>query len=266
MSLDFLTRPIGGKKKAADDSDPSPRDRPRRQGSRPNPEDVRRPGTLTIGGMPRVDLMPPEIRVKRSQLRTRRSLRLGLIGVAAVVVLGCGATVAWSTLSGVGLVLAQSQQVGLLQQQGQYADVKNATQQIQLIKAGQKVAASTEIDWSGYLAKAAALLPAGVVIDQANVDQATPVTPYVANLVPLQGDRVATLTIVTRSAGIPPVAQILASMETLPGFVDVEPATVTLDQSSGTYKSNIILHIDQKAFDGRYQSTPAPAATKGGTR
>ena len=138
MSLDFLTRPIGGKKKVADDAEPSPRDRSRR-GSRPNPEDVRRPGTLTIGGVPRVDLMPPEIRVKRSQLRTRRSLRLGLIGVAAVVVLGCGATVAWSTLAGVGLVLAQSQQVALLQQQSQFADVKNATQQIQLIKAGQKV-------------------------------------------------------------------------------------------------------------------------------
>lgn len=261
MSLDFLTRPIGGTKKVADDAEPSPRDRPRRP--RPNPEDVRRPGALTIGGMPRVDLMPPEIRVKRSQLRTRRSLRLGVIGVAAVVVLGCGGTVAWSTLSGVGLAMAQSQQVALLQQQGQFADVRGATQQIQLIKAGQKVGASTEIDWSAYLDRVAALMPAGVAIDQAEIEQATPVTPYVANLVPLQGGRVATLTIVTRSADIPPVAQILTSLETLPGFVDVEPTTIVRDDSAGTYKANIILHIDQKAFDGRYQPSPSPAATTG---
>lgn len=261
MSLDFLTRPIGGRKTADATGTPPERSRGRRT---PNPEEVRRPGTLTIAGSPRVDLMPPEIRVKRSQLATRRRLRLVLVGVAAVVLLGCGGTVALSTLSGIALTAAQSEQTQLLQQQGQFADVKNATQTIQLIKAGQQVAAATEIDWSGYLASTAALLPAGVTIDTATVEQATPVTPYGTAAVPLQGDHVATLTVVTSSADIPPVAQILASMETLPGFVDVEPATITRDDSANIYHSTLTVHIDQRAFDGRFQ--PTPAVTAGGSK
>ena len=78
---------------------------PRRR-STPHPEDVRRPGSLAIGGEPRVDLMPPEVRIKRAQLRTRRSLRLGLVAVVAVVVLGCGGSMAWSALAGVTLATA----------------------------------------------------------------------------------------------------------------------------------------------------------------
>jgi Tfp pilus assembly protein PilN len=226
---------------------------------------VRRPGgSLAIGGAPRVDLMPPEIRVKRSQLRLRRSLRLGLFAVAGVVVLACGGTVAMSTLSNVGLQAAQSQEASLLQQQNQFADVKSTTQSIQLIKAGQQVGASTEIDWSAYLASARALLPGGVGIDQATVDQATPVKPYPQTLTSLQGARIATLTIVTSSADIPPVAQILASMEGLPGFTDVSPATVVWDEGTATYKSTLTLHINEKAFDGRFQPTASPAPTAGG--
>jgi len=256
MSLDFLTRPIGGSKKPADPDAP-PRGR-KRGGT--NPEDVPRTGTLAIGGSPRVDLMPPEVRVTRSQLRTRRSLRLGLFAVTAVVILACGGTVALSTLSGVGLVAAQSEQLALLQQQGQYADVKNATESIQLIKAGQQVAASTEIDWSSYLGSVSGLLPAGVTVYSADVEQATPVVPYPQTLTALQGDRVATLTIVTTSPDLPPVAQILAAMQTLPGFVDVAPGTVAWDEGTSSYKATISLHIDSGAFDGRFQPNGSPAA------
>jgi len=260
MSLDFLTRPIGGKKTAADGAP----DRPRRGGSAPNPEDVRRPGSLTIGGSPRVDLMPPEIRVKRSQLALRRRLRLGLVVVVVVVVAACGGTVAFSTLSGLSLAEAQAQTTGLLQQQAQYSEVKNATQSIQLIRAGQQVAGSTEIAWQPYLSSLAGIMPAGVVISSVDLDQATPVGPYTEDVQPLQGARIARMTITTESDFIPPVAQILASMEGLRGFVDVTPSDVAWQSDSSKYVSTITLHIDTAAFDGRFQPTPAPTPSSGG--
>ncbi len=254
MSLDFLTRPIGGKRTADPDGSPKAARGTKRRG--PNPEDVRRPGgTLVIGGSPRADLMPPEIRIKRSQFRTRRSLRLALVAVAAVVVLGCGGTFAWSALAGVDLGLAQAQASTLLVQQNKYADVKNATQSIQLIQAGQKVGAATEIDWQSYLAKVAGTLPAGVTIGSVDIAQATPVAPFQQEALPLQGDHVANLTISTRSTFIPPVAQILASMEVLPGFVDVSPSDIAWQDDGSYYVSSITLHIDTAAFDGRFQTT-----------
>jgi Tfp pilus assembly protein PilN len=260
MSLDFLTRPIGGGKPA--DGDP-PRER-RRGRPAPHPEDVRRPGSLAIGGEPRVDLMPPEVRVKRAQLRTRRSLRLGLVAVGAVVVVACGGTVAWSTLAAVNLTAAQSEATGLLQQQSGFSDVKNAIQSIQLIQAGQQVGASTEIDWQAYLDKVAGTLPGGVVIATASIDQATPVEPYKEERVPLQGDHVATLAISTRSADIPPIPAILASMEGLPGFVDVTPSDVSYQQDTQSYVASITLRIDTDAFDGRFQPKPSSGASDGG--
>jgi hypothetical protein len=267
MSLDFLTRPIGGSKKTADPDAPAAPQEKRR--GAPNPEDVRRTGTLSIGGSPRVDLMPPEIRVKRSQLATRRKLRMGLVAVAAVVALGCGGTVALSTVSNIGLAAAQEQQTSLLQQQNQYADVKHTMQSILLIQAGQKVAASTEIDWSGYLAKLSALLPAGMTVEEVQLDQATPVAPYTGSTTSAAAAaRVATLTVTTTGPDIPPTAQILTSMATLPGFIDVVPTSVAFDASNNAYKSTIVLHIDEKAFDGRYQpatsADPSAAPTAGG--
>ena len=156
MSLAFLSKPIGSSKKNAD---PDP-DGPVR-GGKPGP--VRgAAASAAVGGAPRVDLMPPEIRVKRAQLRTRRKLRLALFGVFLVVVAACGGTWVLDTVSQTTLAAAQSQQQQLLTQQLAYSDVTTIQSSIGLIKAAQKVGDSTEIDWNSYLTKLQATLPAGV--------------------------------------------------------------------------------------------------------
>ena len=257
MTLAFLSKPIGGSKK---DSDPAgDGERPTR-GSRPGPLRGAGGSNLAVGGSPRVDLMPPEIRVKRSQLRTRRKLRLALFGVFVVVVAACGATWAGATLAQTSLATAQQQQQQLIAQQSTYSGVTTLKDSIAVIKAGQVVGDSTEVGWNTYMYRLLATLPDGLSLDAATVDSATPFEEYTQAYVPLQGNRIATLTLTAKSTTTPTIPVWLDALKTLPGFVDATPGAVTL--SDGIYTSNVTMHIDTLAFAYRFDKAAAAANKK----
>jgi len=260
MSLAFLTKPIGGSKKGA--ADPQDDSKAQKPGRTPKAGPVRGGASgVTVGGAPRVDLMPPEIRLKRSQLRTRRSLRLVLGGVAVLTVVACGATWALGTVAQTALSAAQAQQQQLIAEQGKYADVTGVKDSISLIEAGQRVGDSTEIDWQDYLNKLQATLPGGVTLQTVTVDMATPLKAYTSSTVPLEGDRIATLAFSATSASLPSIPVWLDGLRTLPGFADATPGDVSL--SSGVYTANVTMHINTDAFVDRFPA--AKTATTTGT-
>jgi len=262
MSLAFLTKPIGGSKKDAE-LPGSPKD------SRPQkPGPVRRGGSgavAAVGGPPRVDLMPPEIRLRRLQLRTRRSLRLALFGVLVVVVAACAGTWALNGLAQAGLVEAAAQQQGLAAEQAKYSDVTIVNESIKLVQAGQIVGDSSEIDWQKYLTKLQATLPEGVTLTTVTVDSATPLKSYAQTTTPLQGGRIATLEFTASSATLPSIPLWLNGLKTLPGFVDATPGSVDLTDAG--YTADVTMHINADALANRFlpkadkTASPTDAAT-----
>ena len=258
MSLAFLTKPIGGSKKDAE-SPGGPKDS-RSQRSEP----IRRGGSgpnATVGGAPRVDLMPPEIRLRRSQLRTRRSLRLALLGVFVIVVVACAGTWAFNGLAQAALTEAAAQQQGLVAEQAKYSDVTIVKASIKLIEAGQIVGDSSEIDWQSYLTKLQATLPTGVTLTTVTVDSATPLKSFAQTVTPLQGGRIATLEFTASSVSLPSIPLWLDGLKTLPGFVDATPGSVTLADTS--YTANVSMHINADALANRFvpKPTTSPSAT-----
>ncbi len=248
MSLAFLSRPIGGSKKDADPSSNGPE--PSRR-TKVGP--IRgTSGNVTVGDSPRVDLMPPEIRVKRSQLKTRRQLRLGLFGVFVVVAVACAATWTWSSLAQSSLAAAQAQQQLLVAQQSKFSDVTTVKDSIVLIKAGQIVGDSSEIDWEGYLTKLQATLPSGVVITTVTIDSESPIKAFAESSTPLEGDRIASLQFTASSAALPSIPVWLDGLRTLPGFVDATPGSVSLDTAGGGYTAQVTMHINSKALANRF--------------
>ena len=171
MSLAFLSKPIGGSKK-----DPAGEPDKPGKGRAAGPIRGGASSNIAVGGAPRVDLMPPEIRLKRSQLRTRRSLRLALFGVFLLVVVACGGTWAWNALAETSLASAQQQQQALLAQQAKYSNVTTIQNATTLMKAGQIVGDATEIDWQDYLTKLQATLPSGVSLVTVSIGTADPMT------------------------------------------------------------------------------------------
>jgi len=250
MSLAFLTKPIGGSKK--DSEQPGGPKGSRSQKADP----IRRGGpgsSATVGGTPRVDLMPPEIRLRRSQLRTRRSLRLALFGVFVVVVVACAGTWAFNGLAQTALMETKAQQQALVTEQAKYSDVTIVKDSIKLIQAGQIVGDSSEIDWQGYLTKLQGTLPEGVTLTTVTVDSATPLKSYAQTTTPLQGGRIATLQFTAASATLPSIPLWLNGLRTLPGFVDATPGSVNLTDAG--YTADVSMHINADALANRFLPT-----------
>ena len=207
---------------------------------------------LTIGGEPRVDLLPPEVREERKARIVRRRLGLGIAGALLLVIAASGGATVMSMQAQLALSDAQSQTTQLLKDQGKYVEVRAVQQEVALVQAAQQVGVSTEINWKTYLDAVQAILPASVVIDAVEVDAASPIALYVQPTAPLQGARVATVKFTAKSAVLPDVPTWLTALKTLPGYADALPGSVNLDTATGTYTVDITMHVNDAAFAKRF--------------
>ena len=207
--------------------------------------------TLTIGGEPRVDLLPPEIRAQRSAAAVRRRLGFGVILLLVLVVGGSGGVGVEAIQAQASLASEQALTANLLVQQRKYIQVRSVQDEVSLIQAAQQVGTSTEIDWKEYLSEVQATLPANVTLDTVTIDSASPLTEYAQATAPLQGARVATLSFTAKSPTLPEVPAWLNALTSLPGYTDASPGSVTRD-TSGVYTVDITMHINQAAYTNRF--------------
>lgn len=205
---------------------------------------------IVLGASPRADFMPPEIHLKRAQLRTRRGLRVGLFFVVVVTIAGCIGAWTLQVVAQAQLAIAQDQVQALAAEQETYVQVRDVQDTVKLIEAGQQVGASTEIDWKAYLIDLQATLPRGVVLDTVTIDSATPLAEFTQSTTPLQGERVASLSFTATSPTLPDVPKWLDGLATLKGFVDAVPGSVSLDED--VYRVNVLMHINSDAFLKRF--------------
>jgi len=208
--------------------------------------------TLVIGGEPRVDLLPNEVRKERKAKVVRRRLGLGVVGVLAFVLVGSAATMTLSLQAQTRLVDEQARTADLLVEQSQYIEVRKVQDQVTLVQAAQQVGVSTEIDWKAYLESVQATLPAGVTIDSVTVDSASPLAIYEQPTAPLQGARVATVSFTATSAILPDVPTWLKALAKLPGYADALPSSANLDATTDAYNVNIVMHVNDDAFSQRF--------------
>lgn len=211
------------------------------------------PHEVTVGGRPRVDLLPTEVLADRRSRRVVRRMWAGVGLVVVVAAIGTGGASLYAAQAHDDLTGAQNETLSLLQQQARYKEVRQTETSTALREAAQSVGGSTEIAWQPYLGSVKSSLPAGVQITGVAIDSATPLETYAQADSPLQGQRVATLTIDAQSPTLPSVPTWLDSVKALDGFVDATANSVTLDQASGVYTVNLTIHVDDGAFDGKYQ-------------
>ncbi|MEO8263758.1 MAG: hypothetical protein ABI566_14410 [Pseudolysinimonas sp.] len=213
---------------------------------------------LVVGGQPRANLLPPEIILKRKQLKTRRALRFGVVLVAIGTAAACALTFGVASVAQVQFTLAQDTQAKLIQEQGTYSEVRDVQTTIATITAGQQVGASTEINWQSYLTKLQGTLPAGVSLQTVDIESGTPMQTFAQSDGPLQGARVASLTFTATSSTLPTIPDWLRAMAKLPGFVDATPGSVTVDE--GVYSATVLMHINTDAFSLRFDPEHVAAA------
>ena len=224
----------------------------------------RKEARLELGGIPRVNLLPPEV----AQAAKARSLHggLSLLVVAVMMLVGAGYGAASLNAGAVQQRLngANQRTTQLLEQQKKYVEVRKITKDLALTTAARQVGASTEINWRSYLESIQMSLPSGTAIATFSARSSSPLVEFAQSTAPLQGQRIAELKFSATSDSLPDVQAWLNALAKLKGFVDATPGTVTL-ASEGTYTATIIMHINEQALSNRFPSdVKKDAATKTG--
>ena len=231
--------------------------------------DTRRRGAIqevAVGASPRVSLLPPELAVRAASRTAHRRLALAVVGVLVVTAAGVGITAALAADAQRGLDTARLDTQSLLAQQAKYSEVSALETKVATVTDARLYGTSTEIDWSAYLAKVSATLPAGSTLLEANVSAAAPWEADVVAAGPLRSNPAATLELRVRSAADADITTWMKSLAELPGYADssldsraIETDAAAADGAAPTYIANVTLNVNADARANRF-AEDAPGA------
>jgi hypothetical protein len=205
---------------------------------------------LTIGGEPRIDFLPPEVKQRKQARKTRRSL----VALVIVVIVACAGGYVFATSlavqSQIALANEQATTQSLLQQQTEFAEVRSVTGELQAVSDARRAGSATEVMWAPFLAKLQAALPAGSVIETYLVDSQTALESAPVTAVPLQNPRIATITFTASVPSLASADALLVNLRELPGYADAAMTTASLDE--GLYRVSVTLNINADALEKRF--------------
>lgn len=213
---------------------------------------------LTIGGEPRVHLLPQETMERKKVRLLKRRLLFIAVGVVAIVAFGYGLATIDLTAAQGQLNSARTATSQLLVEQGKYGAVTKVKSDTSAIQQAQKEATTQEILWAPFLKSIEASLPSGASVQAVNasIDSplgAPPTTSPPASI-PLEGPRIATvaLTVSIQQASIPGWLNTLPSIT---GFVDATPGSLTVSPSTpGSYSLVVTIHLNSQAVSNRFSN------------
>lgn len=210
------------------------------------PVEVKRTAHVGIGGIPRVSLLPGEIRDAGATARHRRVL-VALVAasaiVAAAVIVAAGGA---NTDAQRRLAAANTQTQGLTTQIAKFSDIRALQQRIALGDAAVKVGGSTMIDWEQQIRDIEADMPAGYTVTAISAAGATPTTDYPQGTTALEPRRAATivLTVTAPSVG----SEYSVWLRKIAGITAYADANATTASGEGGITISLTVHLSPKAI------------------
>lgn len=219
---------------------------------------------LTVGGEPRVHLLPQETMERKKVRLLKRRLLFIAVGVVAVVAFGYAIATIDLTAAQGQLNAARTATSQLLVEQGKYGAVTKVKSDASAIQQAQKEATAQEILWAPFLTKLEASLPSGASVQAVNasIDSplGAPATTTPPASIPLEGPRIATIQ-VTVSIPQSDIPSWLNTLPSITGFVDATPGSVTAPTTAtSNYSLVVTIHVNSQAVSGRF--TTNAEATK----
>ncbi|WP_203138206.1 hypothetical protein [Microbacterium sp. JZ31] len=220
---------------------------------KPAPIPKARADQLPIGGVPRVDLLPPELRSAR-EWRQARNRSLLLVLLAAVLVLvGVGAATGWAQVHALARDIAQHRTDDLLAQQSEFVEVNRVQGDIRAAEQALEEASASDIAWIPFLSELSATIPPQSRLTTLTIEMPSPGTPLAAPTDALQGERVATVRFTALSARVPDVAAWSRAIEQMGGVVFVAPRATTKIEDGEGYEVEMTFDISAE----RLRNAPA---------
>ena len=206
---------------------------------------------LILGGEPRADLLPPDLKARREGRALHRALTIALVGIVLIMGASIGATSLKAAVNQNDLAAAKMRTDEILMETTKYAEVSRVQDQYDTTLAVRGLGLSTEVDWKAYLADIRSILPADVTIDTVSVTTASPWTAFAQSEVPLMQPRTASLALELTSPGLPTVPQWLVGLRDLPGYADASPGSISRVED-GSYVVSLALNINASALSNRF--------------
>jgi len=216
-------------------------------------------GALIYGGIPRANLMPPEVAQRRRESTRRRSL-IALSGLVVAVVIG-GVVASFLYAAAAEQRLAEERRITdqLLATQLEYAEVTQIRGDIQTIVGLREQLAAIEVLWADALDPYLAALGSGNAVSSVTFlgDQAAQPSLGIAG--PLREPRVATISMVVTTSESPRPWVWIRAWEQLDTFADASIDRVTLNEGS-SYDVVVTINLNAEALSQRFAPEGADAA------
>lgn len=214
---------------------------------------------IVVGGEPRIDFLPPEIKRKKKARRTLRGLVALVVLVVGlcVVIYGGATTVAISRQ----IVLAGEQErtLDLLKEQQAYSAARQASDDVLLTTNARLFGSAREILWQPFLAEMEARLPAGAVLTLVNVDSQSSLQLLAEDAGPLMSQRIATVGLTGTTATYSDISALLTNLQSIPGYAGAAVTQIEVVEGAG-FEFVISLSINEGALAKRFyvvQEEPA---------
>lgn len=200
---------------------------------------------LTLGGAPRVNLLPRAVIERRERAALLRRWGWGLVGALAVVVLAAGGTYALQLAAQQTLAAENARTSELL---AQVAALQPVAQKLSLqteLADFRAQAMGTDVTWTAVLDTVRSALPADVgLIEYTLAPGGLPTGEDRATEIGAKG------TITFTSAGPTDIVALIRSVRALPGVIDADGWANTL--SGSEYRYELRVAFDQTVYTGDY--------------
>lgn len=211
-------------------------------------------GQPGAGGLPQVNLLPPEVRSARGLKVVRRWLAFGLVAVAVAL----GGVYALSLIErGTAeeeRAEAQAETVSLQAEQERFAEVPVVLAALSEAALARRVGMSTEVTWKPYIDAITAVLPPNVSIDSILMSSATPIMLAAPPESPLFSPNVGQLSFTGRTVTVPDTAAWMDALDSIPGFSDAWVSASILSDEEGVlyYAVTATVRVTESAFAQRF--------------
>lgn len=206
---------------------------------------------LIVGGTPRAELLPPELKLEEKARAQRRRL----VAVVFLVIIVTAGIYAYSALvaetSRQRLATANNYSSELLAEQAKYIEARQLAAQVTASKDARTVGMAQEIDWyENYLETSLSVSSVGATLGTYEVKASTPLTPASAPTSALEKPSVARVSITATTLDYPSVGAWLDALKKVTGFAGATINSISLE--GGGYTVTCVLLIDEGAYTNRF--------------
>lgn len=205
---------------------------------------------LVLSGVPRANLMPAEVALRKREAVRRRGL-ISIVVLAALVVAG-GIVAATFYAADAEARLAAERAVTeqLLGEQLSYQEVLEVRGQLADILAQRQAVTEREVLWRTIAEPYLAILAVDGTLESATLTTAAIADPALLRQDPLRLLPTATMVLTVNTPGLPAPYSWLRAFELLPGYGDASLDSITLEED-GTYMTTVTVNLSPDALSGR---------------